>query len=212
MDASAVARATGDFATTGELRWLPGLTSAAFSAADITACAGQLREPLHIVRGAAGYEPGVGLHGSVVAAAPGAGYELLGSLPPMYPEWLGDRSFARVHGVRFPYVAGEMANGIATTSLVVAMARAEMLGFFGAAGLALPVIERAVAELANTLRGARNWGVNLIHTPAEPGHEDNVVDLLLRANVPKVCASAFMELTPAVVRCAVVGLRPDRDG
>jgi trans-AT polyketide synthase, acyltransferase and oxidoreductase domains len=142
----------------------------------------------------------------------GAGYELVGLLPPMYPEWLGDRSFCRVHGVRFPYVAGEMANGIATTSLVAAMARAEMLGFFGAAGLAVPVIERAVAELATTVRGLRNWGVNLIHTPAEAGHEDRVVELLLRAGVPNVSASAFMELTPAVVRCAVAGLRVSNDG
>lgn len=143
---------------------------------------------------------------------PDAGGELLGSLPPMYPEWLGDRSFGRTHGVRFPYVAGEMANGIATTSLVVAMARAEMLAFFGAAGLALPRIEHAVGELAGTLRGVRNWGVNLIHTPAEAGHEDRVVDLLLRAEVPAVSASAFMELTPAVVRCAVAGLRSGPGG
>jgi PfaD family protein len=211
LDALPAVRAAGISATTGELRWLPGREDAAFSAADIVACARNLREPVHVVRGAVGHEPGVGLHGRVVMAAD-AGYELLGSLPPMYPEWLGDRSFSRVHGVRFPYIAGEMANGIATTSLVVAMARAEMLGFFGAAGLSLPVIERAVAELADTLRGARNWGVNLIHTPAEPGHEDSVVDLLLRANVPKVSTSAYMELTPAVVRCAVAGLRPERNG
>lgn len=139
-----------------------------------------------------------------------SGYELLGSLPPMYPEWLGDRSFCQTHGVRFPYAAGEMANGIATTSLVVAMARAEMLGFFGAAGLPLARIERAVEELAGS--GVRNWGVNLIHTPAEAGHEDRVVDLLLRAAVPNVSASAFMALTPAVVRCAVAGLRADGRG
>jgi PfaD family protein len=142
----------------------------------------------------------------------GDGYELLGSLPPMYPEWLGDRSFTRTHGVRFPYVAGEMANGIATTALVIALARAELLGFFGAAGLAMPTIERAVRELASTLRGAGNWGVNLIHTPAEEGHEDRLVDLLLDARVPIVSASAFLELTPAVVRCAVAGLRADRQG
>jgi trans-AT polyketide synthase/acyltransferase/oxidoreductase domain-containing protein len=191
-------------------RWLPGRHPAAFSPADIAASAWQVRQPLHIIRGAAGYEPGVGLHGTVAAA--GTGYELLGTLPPMYPEWLGDRSFTRVHGVRFPYVAGEMANGIATTALVAAMARAEMLGFFGAAGLGLPAIERAVRELADTLPGVRNWGVNLIHTPAEPGHEDRVVDLLLRVDVANVSASAFMELTPAVVRCAVAGLRSDRCG
>lgn len=189
-------------------RWLPGRQPAAFSSGDILECVRQLRQPLHIVRGAAGYEPGVGVGGTV--ATSGTGYELLGSLPPMYPEWLGDRSFCQTHGVRFPYVAGEMANGIATTSLVLAMARAEMLGFFGAAGLPLARIERAVEELAGS--GVRNWGVNLIHTPSEAGHEDRVVDLLLRAAVPNVSASAFLALTPAVVRCAVAGLRSDGRG
>jgi PfaD family protein len=191
-------------------RWRPGSHPAAFDPAGILAGARECREPLHIVRGAAGLEPGIGVGGTL--ATSGAGHELLGSLPPLYPEWLGDRSFTRAHGVRFPYVAGEMANGIATTSLVVAMAKAEMLAFFGAAGLSLTAIERAVADLMNALPGSRNWGVNLIHTPAEAGHEDAVTDLLLRTGVPAVSASAFMELTPAVVRCAVAGLRLDRDG
>src|SRR5690349_3583555 len=192
------------------LRWRPGQRPAACAAAEISECARQIRQPLHVIRDAAGYEPGVGLGGA--AELSDGGYELLGTLPPLYPEWLGDRSFARAHGVRFPYVAGEMANGIATAELVVALARAELLGFFGAAGLALPVLERAVTGLAGTLRGVRNWGVNLIHTPAEAGHEDRVVDLLVRAEVPHVSASAFMDLTPAVVRCAVAGLRADRAG
>jgi PfaD family protein len=176
--------------------------AAAFTPAGILAAVREPRRPLYVVGGAAGHEPGVSVRPD--------GHDVLGLLPPLYPEWLGDRSFTRKHGVRFPYVAGEMANGIATAKLVVAMGRAEMLGFFGAAGLALPVIEQAVHELAGS--GLRNWGVNLIHTPAEVGHEDRLVDLLVRADVPSVSASAFMELTPAVVRCAVAGLRADRQG
>jgi trans-AT polyketide synthase, acyltransferase and oxidoreductase domains len=194
-------------------RWLPGERAADFSPAGIVECVRRFREPVHIVRSRAGYEPGLGLGGTLLTAASGAdagsGYELLGSLPALYPEWLGDRSFNRAHGVRFPYVAGEMAGGIATVALVVAMARAQLLGFFGAAGLALPAVERAVGELHRSLRGTDNWGVNLIHAPAAPGHEERLVDLLVRAAVPKVSASAYLDLTPAVVRCAVAGLRPD---
>jgi PfaD family protein len=194
---------------------MPGERTASFSAAGVIACANRFREPVHIVRLGAGYEPGLGPGGRIVPAgtgSDGASYELLGWLPALYPEWLGDRSFNLTHGVRFPYVAGEMANGIATVASVVAMARARMLGFFGAAGLALPAVERAVDELGRALGGADNWGVNLIHTPAESGHEERLVDLLVRAAVPKVSASAYMELTPAVVRCAVAGLRPDPRG
>lgn len=151
--------------------------------------------------------------GKVLAGAgAGSGCRLLGTIPPLYPERLGDRSFCAAHAVRFPYVAGEMANGIATTRLVIEMARAEMLGFFGAAGLDPARVERAIDELATALKGSPNWGVNLIHSPAEPDLEERVADLLVRREVPIVSASAYMNLTPAVVRCSAVGLRADRQG
>jgi len=193
------------------LRWLPGERDADFGPDGILDAVRRFREPVHIVRAGPGYEPGVA-RGGRLATGRGGGYEAIGSLPALYPEWLGDRSFGRVHAVRFPYVAGEMANGIATVASVVAMARARMLGFFGAAGLALPVVERAVGELNRQLRGSSNWGVNLIHSPSEPGHEERLVDLLVRAAVPVVSVSAYMDLNPAVVRCAVSGLRVEPSG
>jgi trans-AT polyketide synthase/acyltransferase/oxidoreductase domain-containing protein len=147
----------------------------------------------------------------VSAAAPGD-FPLLATLPAIYPEWLGDRSFCEAHGVRFPYIAGEMANGIATTRMCIAMAGAGMLGFFGAGGLGYPRVEEAVDELVAKLGTAAPWGVNLIHSPNEAALEDRVADLLIRKNVPIISASAFMGLTPAVVRCAVAGLHLDADG
>ena len=62
-------------------------------------------------------------------------WPLLATLPALYPEWLGDRSFSEVHRTRFPYATGAMANGIATAALVIEAARGGFLGFFGAAGL-----------------------------------------------------------------------------
>ncbi|HEY6175782.1 MAG TPA: hypothetical protein VIX73_15085, partial [Kofleriaceae bacterium] len=79
--------------------------------------------------------------------------ELVGWLPPLYPEWLGDRGFAEAHGIRFPYATGSMANGIATPRLVVAVARAGMLGFFGAAGLPLHEVEAGVAAIERAMEG-----------------------------------------------------------
>ncbi|WP_285742739.1 PfaD family polyunsaturated fatty acid/polyketide biosynthesis protein [Lentzea sp. NBRC 105346] len=181
-----------------------------FSPDAIAAALQRCRDPLHIIAG----DEGVGVAVDGVAAGPGEGtHRLLGVLPPLYPEWLGDRSFCTTHSVRFPYVAGEMANGIATTRMVIAMARAEMLGFFGAGGLGFEAVERAVDELVSELGSQeQNWGVNLIHSPNEPELEERVADLLLRRGVPKICASAFMGLTPAVVRCAAAGLRLAADG
>jgi PfaD family protein len=190
--------------------WVPGARQPAFDAGGLARLAAEVREPVHVVAGHPGSGVGIALGGDATAGA--AGYRLLGTLPPLYPEWLGDRSFGETHGVRFPYVAGEMANGIATTDMVIAMARAEMLGFFGAGGLAPHRVEQAVDELVREIGDLPNWGVNLIHSPNELAIEERVAGLLIERGVPIVSASAFMSLTAAVVRCAVSGLRVDADG
>jgi PfaD family protein len=166
-----------------------------------------------LVRAAPGAALRLAVGGNVVAAAAAPNtHQLIASLPALYPEWLGNRAFCETHGLRFPYVAGEMANGIATTRLVVAMARAGMLGFFGAAGLALEKVEHAVDELARTLDSRAPWGVNLIHSPNEPDLERRVADLLIARRVPRISASAFLDLSPALVRCAAAGLHTDPHG
>lgn len=137
----------------------------------------------------------------------------IGTLPPIFPEWLGDRSFQEDHGVRFPYVAGAMANGIATPRLVVAMGRAGMLGFFGAAGLSFEQVTAGLDEIDRLRDGeAMAWGANLIHSPAELELEERVADLFIRRGVRTVEASAFMDLTPSIVRFACTGLRLDANG
>nr|WP_191499188.1 PfaD family polyunsaturated fatty acid/polyketide biosynthesis protein [Mycobacterium simulans] len=138
---------------------------------------------------------------------------LVGTLPPIYPEWLGDRAFCESHGVRFPYLAGSMANGIATASLVVAMAKAGMLGFFGAGGLSYPNVERALAKIEEGLSGTTGvWGANLIHSPNEASLESRVAELFIARGVRKVEASAFMRITPSVVHYSLSGLSTDPAG
>ena len=46
------------------------------------------------------------------------------------------------------------------------------------------------------------WGVNLIHSPDDPQLEEALVDLYLASGVTRVSASAFMALSPAIVRYA----------
>jgi trans-AT polyketide synthase/acyltransferase/oxidoreductase domain-containing protein len=93
------------------------------------------------------------------------------------------------------------------------MAHAGMLGFFGAAGLSYERVERALDELEAEL-GTEGpaWGVNLIHSPAEPDLEERVADMLVARNVKRVSASAFMALQPSVVRIAAAGLTLDEYG
>ncbi|MCC3776964.1 PfaD family polyunsaturated fatty acid/polyketide biosynthesis protein [Streptomyces sp. UNOB3_S3] len=193
--------------------WYPGDRPAAFAPAEIQGAAAGIRQPLHLVAAPDGGGIGIAVGGATAPAAPGRrGLPLLGTLPPLYPEWLGDRSFGETHGTRFPYIAGEMAGGIATVAMVSAMARAGMLGFFGSAGLDPERVERATVELATGLAGKPNWGINLIHSPGEPALEDRIAEIALRHRVPAVSASAFMSLTPAVIRIAAGGLRRGPQG
>lgn len=194
----------------------------AYEGARVAELVGRIQEALYVVRSPERLRPGLvlspgtdddGSRGHVQARAAGIGeHRILAELPPLRPESLGDAGFCATHGTRFPYVAGEMANGIATVELVAAMARAGMLGFFGAAGLSVARVEREVARLLDLLGTRANWGVNLIHSPAEPRTEAAVAELLVARRVPAVSASAFMELTPPIVQVAAGGLTRDGDG
>ena len=199
--------------------WHDPVAAPAFSNAPLVAAIERVREPAHVIRHPQTGALGVAVGGSVsLDPAPGGrpAWPIYGSLPPLYPEWLGDRSFAETHAVRFPYVTGAMANGIATTRLVRAIGGAGGLGFFGAAGLAYGRVEQAVAELVSELgTGAQEraaWGCNLIHSPQEPALEAAVAELFIERGVRRVSAAAFMSLTPAIVRYAVAGLSVDPQG
>jgi trans-AT polyketide synthase, acyltransferase and oxidoreductase domains len=133
------------------------------------------------------------------------------SFPPVLPERLGDAGFNARHAVRFPYICGEMANGIATAEMVLESARAGWLGFFGAAGCSLERIEKTMARLASDCAES-SWGSNLIHSPNEPQLEEKTVDIYLRRGVRRVSASAFMTMRPSIVRYACSGLTEAPDG
>ncbi|ACV80528.1 PfaD family polyunsaturated fatty acid/polyketide biosynthesis protein [Nakamurella multipartita] len=190
-----------------------GPITPAFGPNEVAALTHRIRDTAFVV-----VNPATGAHGvvtqgaAVPAETPGA-LRLVGVLPPLYPEWLGDRNFTQTHGVRFPYVAGEMANGIATTTMVIEMARHGYLGFFGAAGLDAGRVGAAIDELHAALgRESTAWGSNLIHSPNEPALEEAVAELYLTRGVRKVSASAYMSLTPAIVRYAYTGVRVDASG
>ena len=150
------------------LSWTAGAIAPAFDAAGIADAAHAPREPAYVVRRDNG-GIGVGRHGAIASNPNAAAWPLLGLLPPLYPEWLGDRSFQETHGTRYPYIGGAMANGIASTSFVIELGKIGALGMFGAAGLAPARVEAALDTIAAALDPlGRPWGANLIHSPAEP--------------------------------------------
>ncbi len=194
--------------------WIASTSPPRFDPEGIAAATRAIREPLHVVRDRANGKLGVASAGVLQREVPQNGkpiHALIGSLPPIYPEWLGDRTFLEAHRVRFPYVAGAMANGIATAELVVAMARAGMLGFFGAAGLLPDRVERALDRIEDGARGA-SFGANLIASPNEPALEERVCAIYLARGVERISASAYVDLTPSVVRFALSGVEEAPDG
>ncbi|MEU5695103.1 PfaD family polyunsaturated fatty acid/polyketide biosynthesis protein [Actinosynnema sp. NPDC020468] len=154
-----------------------------------------LDQPCYVVRTAAG----------VGATADPRGHQVLAAVGPLTPEGLGDPAFRQAHGVGLAYHAGAMANGIASAAMVVALARNGILGSFGAAGVLPDRVDEAITTIKREAPGAP-FAVNLIHAPSEAALERAVVDLCLKHEVRCVEASAFLDLTPQIVRYRAAGL------
>lgn len=130
---------------------------------------------------------------------------------PVRASQLGDPTFRNDYGVKYAYYGGAMANGIASEELVEALANAGLLGIFGAAGLSLDRVTQAIDRLQSSLPDLP-FGCNLIHSPNEQDLEAAVVQLYLDKGVKLAEASAFLDLTPHVVRYRVHGIHEDENG
>lgn len=124
---------------------------------------------------------------------------------------LGSRSFCEEFNVDYAYVSGGMYQGIASIEVVVRMAKAGLLSFFGTGGLPASEIETAILAIQSRIPSGAPWGVNFIAHSNFPQLEDDLTDLLLRHQVRTIEASAFMQITPALVRYRAKGLINDGD-
>lgn len=173
---------------------------------------GRIHERLYVIQDGDAYKTVLGGSAVLGTAASGNGGKPVYAIAPGVSVCnLGDPSFCRDYGLRYPYYAGAMANGIGSHDIVVAMCRAGMLGFFGSAGLAPKAVENAVDQLRAEL-GDAPFGFNLIHSPNEPSLEANVVDIYLRKGVRALEASAYMNLTLPVVHYRVHGIHRNEQG
>ncbi len=136
---------------------------------------------------------------------------LLGYVPALHPKNLGDSQFKKTHNLRYAYVVGAMANGITSVEMVEETGRNGMIGFFGAAGLLPDEIEAAINLLQGRM-GSLPFGINLIHSPADPELEAATVDLYIRRGIKLISASAYLDLTLPLVYYRVNGLHRDNKG
>ncbi len=176
----------------------------------------QLEKPIYVIDagGQIGVAQGGGINTSLTSGDPisqKGQFPWIGFVPPLHPASMGSPDFMRTHGLRYPYVIGAMANGITSTKMVEAAGRAGMLGFYGAAGLAIPQIETAIQDLQSKMNGLP-FGFNLIHSPGDPNLELETVHLYLRYGVRLISASAFMGITLPLVYYRIKGIQQDEHG
>jgi len=132
-------------------------------------------------------------------------------VPAVRIENLGDELFKKRHGLKYPYIAGAMANGITSAAMVKTMAENGMIGFLGAGGMTLSKIEDNIIDLRNSLKD-KPFGFNLIHSLGDPAHEMATVELYLKYKVCLISAAAFMRMTPALVYYRIKGIHKDENG
>jgi PfaD family protein len=168
-----------------------------------------LQNPLCVV--ATDQGPALGSIEGVTLGPEGEGMPVLGIVPACSPQHLGDTSFCQDHGIQVPYVAGAMANAIASVELVEAMSHGGMIGFYGAAGRPLDQVRDSVEQLTSSL-GDAPFGINLIHSPNESDVEQGIADLLLEKGVHVIEASAFLKLTLPIIQFRVKGIYRDEKG
>jgi len=136
---------------------------------------------------------------------------LIGYAAALHPQNLGDAAFKKAYNLRYAYLVGAMANGITSVEMVEECGRAGMIGFFGAGGLLPAEIETAVDTLQQRMESLP-FGFNLIHSPTHPELEQATVELYLRRGVKLVSASAYLDLTAALVYYRIQGIHRDSNG
>ena len=132
-------------------------------------------------------------------------------IPAVSIEKLGDPSFRKTYGVRCAFYAGAMANGIASSEMVIALGKAGLMGSFGAAGMVRSRLEATVDQIQAELPNGP-FAFNLIHSPNEEALERNAVEVYLQKGVHVVEASAYLDLTPSIVHYRAAGLKLNTDG
>ncbi|NVD98023.1 ACP S-malonyltransferase [Massilia sp. BJB1822] len=133
-------------------------------------------------------------------------------VPGIQAARLGSALFRQRFGLQYAYMAGAMYRGVASAELVIRMGKAGFLSFFGAGGLPPARVEAGIQRIQSELKDGQPYGMNLLANYEYPADEEAVVELYLKYGVSNVEAAAFMQMTPALVRFRLSGLRTDARG
>ncbi|KNX34666.1 MULTISPECIES: ACP S-malonyltransferase [Bacillus amyloliquefaciens group] len=125
---------------------------------------------------------------------------------------LGNEEFKRDYQLKYAYLAGGMYRGISSKEMVVKLAEKGMMGFFGTGGLNIAHVEDAILSIQHELRDGGSFGINVVHNMKHTDSEEKMIDLLLKHGIQNLEASAFLTVTPALVRFRAKGLKRGAGG
>lgn len=193
--------------------WIPESQSPVTEDRHIRDTLERLLDPIYIVD--VDGRPGITTSGTAIMGKNREAGEnerpLIAYAPPLHPDKLGDPGLKNLLGIRYAYVCGAMANGITSVEMVEAAGRAGMIGFFGAAGLLPDEIEAAIIRLSR-FEAKFPYGFNLIHSPNEMTLEWETVNRYLKHGINLISASAYLDLTPALVYFRIKGVLRNTSG
>lgn len=131
--------------------------------------------------------------------------------PIIKPLQLGDKEFTKTYGTQYAYYAGAMANGISSVQMVIELGKKGFMGSLGTGGMNLQRIEADIDKVQSELKNEA-YLINLLSSPSMLDIEMKTVELFLRKNVRAIEASAFIELSKALVYYRVAGFELGEDG
>lgn len=120
---------------------------------------------------------------------------------------LGASSFRKRYGLRFAYLAGAMYKGIASKELVVEMGKHGYMGFLGTGGQPTEKIESDLHFIRHQLAGKGVFGANVINHTENPDAELELIKMYINFGVQVVEASAYIQISEALVYYRVSGLK-----
>lgn len=125
---------------------------------------------------------------------------------------LGSKEFKDDYNLQYAYLTGSMVRGIASKEIVIKVGKAGTMGFFGSGGMSISEIEKALRDIQEELSDGQAYGMNLLHNPHNISFEEEIVDLYLKYKVRVIEASAYLLITPALVKYHAKGLKKDSSG
>ena len=125
---------------------------------------------------------------------------------------LGSKEFRDKYNVNYSYVVGGMYRGVSSKEMVVKLANEGILSFLGCGGLKTSMIEEAVKYIKGNLINNGTFGLNITHNSSPRSNDGEIINIAINNNIRVLEASAFLYITPDLVRYRLKGIKKDSFG